>query len=437
MSRYLKSLACVVCVLSVAGNLQGATVTWTGAGADSNWTTPENWDSGTVPVEGDIVRCTLVPGAIVVNEIAAYYSQIFVQFLAGTGELTVDGGALTCGLLEVGGRRDGTQGTLHMKSGTITTDRLYLSRGAGSIGRVNLHGGTIYANWFERLGGNGNMGILDVTAGKLVMDGTDDATTGNDFDTLQGYIDSNDPNTMVFAYQGRDGKSHGDLILTYDEVKNQTILTAIHNLRPNPIDAGIALPGEVELSWTLPDPNVPGTPMAVDVYFTDDYQALYEFTDPAAIQIVNRENDKTSVIVQTESKKRYYWAVDVDVNADGQISLDEYGPIFSFLADNSPPEVSAGSDINTHLVDGTRTGPLQGTVTDDGESYTVTWSVVEQPSDADPNIPGAVIADPAALETTITVSAVGTYVLKLETFDGEYTDEDEMVITVHPDDWPK
>ena len=430
MSRYLKSLACVVCVLSLAGSVQGATVTWTGAGADPNWTTPENWDSGTVPVAGDIVRCTMVPGAIVVNEIPALYNQIFVQFLDGAGELTVDGGALTCNLLEVGGRRSTSEGTLHMKSGTITTDRLHVSR--NNYGRVNLHGGTIYANTFEKLGGGATVGILDVTAGTLVLD-------GNDLDTVQGYIDSNDPNTMVFAYQGRDLESHGQLILTYDEVKNQTILTAIHNLRPNPIDGGIAVPGEVELSWTLPDPNVPGTPMPVDVYFTDDYQTLYEFSDLEAIDamMIPVDNDATSVVVQTKSKKRYYWAVDVDVNADGQITPDEYGPIFSFLADNSPPEVSAGSDIATYLIDGTRTGPLQGTVVDDGESYTVTWSVVEQPSDADPTLASAVIADPAAPETTITVSAEGTYILKLVADDGEYTSEDEMVITVQSDDWPK
>jgi hypothetical protein len=276
------------------------------------------------------------------------------------------------------------------------------------------------------------VGILDVTAGTLVLD-------GNDIDTVQGYIDSNDPNTMVFAYQGRDLASHGQLILTYDDVKDQTILTAIHNLIPNPIDGGIAAPGDVELSWTLPDPSVPGTPMPVDVYFTDDYQTLYEFSDLEAIDamMIPVDNDATSVVVQTESKKRYYWAVDVDVNADGQISADEYGPIFSFLADNSPPQVSAGSDIQTYLIDGTRTGPLNGTVIDDGESYTVTWSVVEQPSDADPTLASAEIADPAALETTITVSAEGRYVLKLVVDDGEYTGEDEMAITVNPDEWPK
>jgi len=107
------------------------------------------------------------------------------------------------------------------------------------------------------------------------------------------------------------------------------------------------------------------------------------------------------------------------------------------MADNAPPSVNAGPDISTFLQDGTRTGPVSGTVTDDGaiQPYTVTWLVVEQPSDADSTLPGAVIADPTAEQTMVTVFAEGTYVLQLEADDGEYTSSDTMMIIVHPDDW--
>jgi hypothetical protein len=47
----------------------------------------------------------------------------------------------------------------------------------------------------------------------------------------------------------------------------------------------------------------------------------------------------------------------------------------------------------------------------------------------------AVIADPSALQTTVTVSAEGVYVLQLEADDGEYSSSDTMTINVHPDDW--
>ena len=447
MSRKLIFLVSLVLALSLAGNTQGAVLTWTNNGPDQLWSTIGNWsDPNVIPTDGDTARASGVPGAIIANE-GAMANFVFVQFLDGTGELTVDGGTLTCGLLEVGGRRGGSQGTLYMNSGTITCDRLYVNR-SGIMGLVNLHGGTIYASTFENLGGDGNLGILDVAGGKLVLDGSGGTNSDeDDFATVQGYIDSNDPNTMVFAYAkdpsatsygySENAVSHGQLSLVYDAASDQTILTAIHNLIPSPIDDGIVQPGEVELSWTLPEPDVPGTPMPVNVYFTDDYQALKNFTDPDAMRIVTKENDATSVVVQTESKKRYYWAIDVDANGDGAVTPDEYGSIFSFLADNAPPEVFAGGRIDTRLIDGTRTGPIKGEVTDDGGSYTVLWSIVEQPSDADNTIPGAVIADPTALETTITVSAEGTYVLKLAADDGEYTGEDKLIINVISDDWPE
>ena len=47
----------------------------------------------------------------------------------------------------------------------------------------------------------------------------------------------------------------------------------------------------------------------------------------------------------------------------------------------------------------------------------------------------AVISNPAALETMVTVSAEDSYVLQLEANDGEYTRSDTMTINVHPDNW--
>ncbi|MBN2316735.1 MAG: hypothetical protein JXM79_22600, partial [Sedimentisphaerales bacterium] len=151
--------------------------------------------------------------------------------------------------------------------------------------------------------------------------------------------------------------------------------------------------------------------------------------------VVSKQN-VTSVVVQTQTKTQYFWAVDTYIGSDND---PIFGPIFSFVADNAPPSVNAGPDISTFLQEGTRTGPISGTVTDDGaiQPYTVLWSVVEQPSDADPTLPDAVIADPTAEQTTVTVFAEGVYVLQLEANDGEYTSSDTMTINVHPDDWTK
>jgi len=180
--------------------------------------------------------------------------------------------------------------------------------------------------------------------------------------------------------------------------------------------------------WTLPDPCVPGQPVPVDVYFTDDLELLEQFTDPAAIQVVSKQN-VTSVVVQTQPKTQYYWAVDTYI---GDPNDPIWGPTFSFFADNLPPEVDAGKDVVTWLADGVRTVNLDATVTDDGLLIPYTeWTVVSEPND--PNSPDAVITDPSAEDTSITLSAVGEYVLQLEAFDGEYTTSETVTINVYND----
>ena len=131
----------------------------------------------------------------------------------------------------------------------------------------------------------------------------------------------------------------------------------------------------------------------------------------------------------------YYWAVDSYIGSDNDPVL---GPIFTFTADNAPPSVNAGADINTFLQDGTRSGPLNPVVTDDGfvnPELALMWTVLEQPSDQDPSIPGIVIDDPTAADTMVTVSALGTYVLRLTADDGEYSSSDDVAIFVHDDPW--
>jgi len=257
----------------------------------------------------------------------------------------------------------------------------------------------------------GSVGTIDVAAGTLTMNG--DAVS-----TLQGYID----NGWITAYGG-----NGTLQLDYDVTnEGRTTLRATHLLDPNPADGGTVGPGQVELSWTLPDPCVPGQPVAVDVYFTDDLQALEWFTDPAAIQVVGKQS-VTSAVVQAQPKTRYYWAVDTYI---GDPNDPIFGPIFSFVADNLAPEVNAGQDVVTWLDAGGRTGNLDATVID-SDAYTVQWTVVSEPND--PNSPDASIADPSAEDTSITLSALGEYVLQLEAFDGEYSGSDTVTISVYYD----
>ncbi|MGB2861753.1 MAG: hypothetical protein WBC05_00380 [Sedimentisphaerales bacterium] len=408
MFRKMICLASFVLVMGLVGNVS-ADVSWNDSTNDHLWSTLANWATGTVPTPADgYVRIGMVPGPTIANE-GAVAGGIHLGIGSNAGELTVDGGTLTVdgGAFNLGYTGSGT---LNMTDGTITlTNVLKIARDPTAIGHVNLDGGIISTNNFVMREKEGSVGTMVVRAGTLIIN-------GDRLSLVQGYIDQG----WITAYDG-----NGTLNLDYDVTnEGRTTLSATHMLNPNPVNGGLVSPGEMELSWTLSDPCVPGQPVLVDVYFTDDLQLLEWFTDPAAIQIVSKQN-VTSAVVQTQPKTWYYWAVDTYIGAPND---PVFGPIFSFFADNMPPEVDAGTDVVTWLVDGVMTKNLDATVTDD-EAYTVQWTVLSEPND--PNSPDAVITDPSAEDTSITLSAVGEYVLQLEAFDGEYTGSGTVPINVY------
>jgi hypothetical protein len=410
-------------------NSASAMILWDAGGADNLWSTAANWNPDVIPTKTDPVsiddpnntHCEVTDGIAAVCEtlrvgnggvttnldisggsLAAAGAYIGVDSPAGHGILNMSGGLFSTGSLQLGW--DGT-GTLNMTGGTIElTDNLVVP-GLNGTGTVNLRGGTINASELRL---TSEKGTMNVTTGTLILD-------GNDIDTVQTYIDDG----CITAYYGQ-----GVLNLDYDVTnKGKTTLSATALLNPKPADGSIVAPGEVELNWMMLDPCEPGQPVTVDVYFTDNLQLLEDFTDPAAIQIVNNQN-VTSAIVQVQSKTRYYWAVDSYVGSAADPVL---GPIFSFYVDNLPPRVDAGDDIATWLQEGSRTGTLDGTITDE-EACTVVWMVMNEPEKG-----AAVIENVGAEDTTITLTAVGKYVLQLVAFDGEYPGSDTMTINVYND----
>lgn len=93
---------------------------------------------------------------------------------------------------------------------------------------------------------------------------------------------------------------------------------------------------------------------------------------------------------------------------------------------NAAPTVSAGPDRSIMLP--TSSVALDGTVGDDGlpnGTLTTTWSQVSGPSTVG-------FANAAAVDTTATVGAAGTYVLRLTASDGALTRADDLVVTVAP-----
>ncbi len=429
MFRKMICLVSLVLVLGLVGDVRAQD--WTDTSGDHLWGTPTNWDGDAVPTSSSSVYIDSIPGPTIGTGVAVVLDGGMVG-LDNPGALIMDGGTLAANWFNLGENDAGT-GTLNMNSGSITIawdlgvgaygeglvnmtggtiEAGYFLVGAwgeNAVGHVDLHGGTITAEYLLMRDGEGAVGTMDVRAGTLI-------TNNDQFWTIQEYID----NGWITSYDGQ-----GTLNLDYDVTnEGKTTLTATPLLEPNPSDGGLVADGAVELSWTLPDPCVPGQPVAVDVYFTDDYEALKSFSDPEAIQVVSEQN-VTSFVVQTQPKTRYYWAVDTYI---GDPNDPIWGPIFSFVADNLPPKVDVGADVVTWLEEGTRSGNLDATVVEK-HTYTVQWTVVSEPDD--PNSPDAVIADPTAEDTTVTLSAAGEYVLQVVADDGEYTDSDTVTISVY------
>jgi hypothetical protein len=427
----IKKMICLISLVLplVMLNSASAQIMWIADGFDDLWSNTANWDTNVLPTEIDPVSIDAPPNThcVVAEGIEAVCETLRVGNGGATTNLDITGGSLTAagayigvdsadghgilnvsgGLFATGGLQVGWvgTGTVNITGGVIQLEGNLEVPGRTGTGTVNLNGGIIYASDLQL---TSDKGLLDITVGTLILD-------GNDIEAIQKYIDDE----WLTAYGGQ-GKINMDYNVTNE---GKTTVTATALLDPHPADNATIAPGEVVLSWTKLDPLLPGDTVTVDVYFTDNLDDLLYFTDPASITLISNQ-DATSVTVQTQSKTRYYWAIDSYVFAGAQ---PVYGPIFSFYVDNLAPRVNAGSDITTWLEDGSRTGSLDATVIDE-EATTVQWSVVSEPNEG-----MAVIENATAEDTNITLSAVGEYVLELTATDGEYSGSDTVTINVYND----
>ncbi len=113
------------------------------------------------------------------------------------------------------------------------------------------------------------------------------------------------------------------------------------------------------------------------------------------------------------------------LNTVGGLEIDhlQYG----FSVGNSPPIVNAGNDQNIALP--TTAFTLNGVVTDDGlpacNTPAISWSFVSGP--------GAVsFANAQSAQTTVTLTTIGQYILRLTAGDSQYTASDDVVINLLP-----
>jgi hypothetical protein len=431
-------MLCAGIVLCLVGTLHAqAQTTWTGPNG-SKWSDPANWAGGVLP-SPQIKAFVRQPGACVVDFEGAAAWQLD---LAGGPIQIVDGGVLTVydwfifgyGAGDVGDNA----GRLEVYDGGVLNcmQRIYVGYdGEGYLtvyegGTVNIHaqllgvGQHATGNGAVKMEG-GSLNLLDGTnaqglnlyTGKASIDFWGGTITLRNTPENQNYLTRAIGDGKIKAYDGV-----GEVVVDPNETPGRIVVRGVHPLKPNPRDDGLSSAGDVVLSWVLPDPCQPGTPVTVDVYFGTSA----DIGSAESPKIISKQNI-TSLSVRTEPKKRYYWAVDAYI---GSASDPVLGPIFNFIADNIAPKVNAGADVVTWLEAGARTGNLDATITDDGAimPYTVQWTVVSEPSAG-----AAVIQTATAEDTGITLSASGEYVLKVEAFDGEYTASDTVTINVYND----
>ncbi|UCE50532.1 MAG: hypothetical protein JSW47_10285, partial [Phycisphaerales bacterium] len=176
------------------------------------------------------------------------------------------------------------------------------------------------------------------------------------------------------------------------------------------------------LNWTNPEPLEPGNTITCDVLFGTDPNMK---TDTQMIEAGTSEAFTFKIALEREHV--YFWQVICHEDNGLEVQTTE-GPIWSFSTVNAAPQVDAGVDLNAFLDSGLATVTLNGQVMD-ADGFTVSWSVVEKPTDAT-----VVIAAPIDAITTVSFDAVGDYTLRLTATDMGIPVKsafDELIITVH------
>ena len=180
-------------------------------------------------------------------------------------------------------------------------------------------------------------------------------------------------------------------------------------------DQAIVLPGSATLQGDATDdgfPNPPGT-------LTTTWSKL---SGPGTVSFTNASTLNTSASFSIDGS--YVLRLTV---TDGQLSDSDDITISVGPVPNSAPVANAGADQAIVLP---ATATLQGDATDDGlpnppATLTNTWVKVSGPGTVN-------FANASALNSSVSFSVNGTYVLRLTVSDGQFSDTDDITFTVSP-----
>ncbi len=458
---------CVMAILLTAGLATANTVWNPVANPDpnaivdgtANWNVAANWASG-LPGLGT-EDPPLDPKAVfnVANAAECIVDSEVVsgQLSMGDGGTTagnflriVDGGSLTTGFSNnwtaVGYNRQATM-TVE-KGGTLTCNtNLLIGRDGSNVDTAPyapvgqypsyliIDGGTVVVATTCQLGNNDagkvegggivklNSGVLNV--GSLAMQNQAVSRLDIKYGTLiiNGNATANLTNWTTGASTPGNVKivtgfgGAGTVVFDYNVTNpGKTTVTAISPMDPFPAYGETVPEGLVDLAWTNLDPNMPGDPVFVDVWFGTDPTWVVDEVDPNDsayadfTKIVIASENMTTVQVNAPvvgtPPTTYYWRVDSYIYGSPAGSPIE-GDVFKFDVTNDfPPTVV----INTLDMVTWANQPVQldATVSDTGSSaLTITWTsnpagAVFSPS---ANVEDPVVtANPATFPTTYTLT---------------------------------
>lgn len=425
-------------VVLLAGSVVTAATVWNPAAngifppATGNWNVAANWTNNVPGVADGKAVFNVADAAECIVTDAQSFNQ-FVQGDNGPGGVirVMDGGSLTTGSSvwsAVGYNGESAHMIVETGGSVHFGNHMWIGNQTDGVGTLDIIGGSVRVEEMSGLGFNGGTGFLNLIAGVLDLHNLNagdlrSISETSLFDITNGVLllDGNQAGKIeAFVNGDRMVAFNGAGTVNWDfDVRNEgkTTVTAVHPFEPFPsTEGGVVGAGALQLSWTLPDPCTPGDPVPVDVYLTDDYDALWNFNDPASMRVLDQAN-ATSVDVTVAGQTRYYWAVDTYVG--GTSAPVVLGPIFSFWVGNQPPTIEIAADPPAGwLTDGPAEVTLDATVVDDaGAAVTFAWTVISEPNE------GAVtIASPTAEDTLLTLTELGQYTLRLTADDGEPED---------------
>ena len=416
-----------ICITLLVTVSLSADTKFSGAVNDS-WSNADNWSNGLpdpddkIQFDGDTL-CILDYDAGVIKNTAMEGDNT-------THLRLVDGALLSVSNWSIIGY-GGTPEEPHLLEvlGGVYNSEIRMKIGFQGYGKLVVdHGGTVnmldeefdiaeraYSHGIVELRG-GSLNLLTDSSEALRFRRDGNSTANMDFsggiltllysDAQAANINDHIADGTITAYEGV-----GTVLVEKTE-DNILVVKGLHPRNPVPEDGSIVTtPGTITLSWTVDE----GTP--VDVWFGPN-------PDLVAAELIVANQAVTSVAVTILPKQRYFWAVDTYAPGAADPNL---GQIFDFLSDNAPPVVKTAGYIAAWLDNVSVEAAIAAAVTD-VDPTTVAWTVISEPNEGT-----AVIANPDQTETTVTLSALGTYVLQLEADDGEYKGADTLTIGVFSD----